>query len=392
MSYRLSTSSWDDQERAAVIRVLDSGQITMGLEVQRFEEALAHYLGARHAVATNSGSSANLLAVASLFYRTESAISPGDEVIVPAVGWSTTYSPLQQLGLTPVLVDVDAETLCIDCSAVAGAITNRTRAIMAVNLLGNVADFGRLESLCSERGIHLIEDNCEAMGATYRGRQAGSLGDIGTLSFYYSHHMTTGEGGAVITDDDELADIVRCLRAHGWTRDLSADSHLASKSVEPFYDLFRFVLPGYNVRPTEFVGATGLVQLEKLDQMLDVRRSNASRVLKIVAQQDDLVTQQSTPGGTHSWFGFPLLIKKESQVERQTLVRILAANGIEVRPIVAGNFALSESLAWSKHEVAGSLPVANWVHQQGFFVGNCANDLSQELRHLRTALDAASGY
>ena len=215
--FPLAASSWGQEEIDAMHRVIASGKFTMGEHVQRFEAGYAEYVGAKHCVMVNSGSSANLLMIAALFYTNQPhlRLQRGDEVIVPAVSWSTTYYPLYQYGLRIKFVDVDLGTLNFDLDALAAAVTDKTRAILAVNLLGNPNDFARVSEIIGERNIILVEDNCESMGASFGGRQAGTHGVMGTYSSFFSHHISTMEGGLITTDDEELYHVMLCLRAHG---------------------------------------------------------------------------------------------------------------------------------------------------------------------------------
>ena len=234
MFYDLAADTWGPEEHAAVERVLASRKVTMGPEVQAFEEAFAAWHGSRHAIMVNSGSSANLLAVGAFFFRKDRPLQRGDEVLVPAIAWSTTYAPLQQYGLRVRFVDVEIETLNVDMAQLEAAITPRTRAIVAVSILGNPAALDEMRMLADARGLVLIEDNCESLGAELEGKKTGTFGHVGTFSFFFSHHVTTGEGGMVITDDAELADLVRSLRAHGWTRDLPAGSSIYQRGDDDF--------------------------------------------------------------------------------------------------------------------------------------------------------------
>jgi CDP-6-deoxy-D-xylo-4-hexulose-3-dehydrase len=221
----------------------------------------------------NSGSSANLLAASILSNaRFPRRLAPGDEVIVPAVAWSTTYFPLAHVGAVPVLVDVNLETFTIDPGAAEAAVTARTRALLPVHLLGNPCDMERLLHLAQRRDLFLIEDACEAHGAQFNGRMVGSFGNIGTFSFYFSHHISTIEGGMLVTSDDRVADLARVLRAHGWQRDMKTKVPVSDSILDPRY---LFVNLGYNLRPTELQGAFGVHQVGKLEGFIRTRRENA---------------------------------------------------------------------------------------------------------------------
>ena len=200
MKYELATCTWGDEELAAIREVVESGNFTMGGKVAEFERRFADYLGARHCVMVNSGSSANLLMTAALFFRRERRLERGDEVLVPAVSWATTYTPLAQYGLRLRFVDIDLNTLNFDLNALERALSPRTRAVLAVNLLGNSNDYGRISQMLAGRGIDLLEDNCESLGGEWEGRKLGTIGVMGTFSCYFSHHISTMEGGVVATD------------------------------------------------------------------------------------------------------------------------------------------------------------------------------------------------
>ena len=385
----LATSTWDDHELMAIRRVIESGQFTMSDEVHAFEMEFASYLGARYAVMVNSGSSANLLAVATAVLDDQTDLNRDDEVLVPAVAWSTTYFPLIQYGLRPVLVDIDPNTLNLDVGAARAAVTDRTKAVMAVNLLGNPNEFDSLTGFCRERGLLLLEDNCESLGATYDGRQAGTFGRLGTFSFYFSHHISTVEGGAVVTDDERYYHILLSLRSHGWTRGLPADSAIAAHHQGGFDDLFQFILPGYNLRPLEFSGAIGRCQLGKLDSLLAGRRRNAAELLELMRGVPGVRMQ--TGVGRSSWFGFSMVLQDDLAGRRGDVIKMLTAAGVETRPIIAGNFAHSPVMSRVNIRVNSALPVADEIHQDGFFVGNNHQPMSKELAFLADSMSALTG-
>ena len=213
INYPLATDTWDDEEYKAINRVIESNRFTIGPEVEMFEKEFARYFGSKHAVMVNSGSSANLIAISALILSDKYDLNKGDEVIVPAVSWATTYTVLHQCGLKLRFVDIDLDTFNLDLNELKNAITGNTKAIFAVNLLGNPNDFDKLVSICNDNDLILIEDNCESMGAKYNGKYAGTFGVCGTFSTFYSHHMATMEGGMVLTDDDELNDIMKSIRS-----------------------------------------------------------------------------------------------------------------------------------------------------------------------------------
>jgi len=386
-NYPLATSSWDEAEQAAIQRVITSGMFTMGPMVLEFEKCFAQYIGSKHCVMVNSGSSANLLMVAALFYTKNPnlQLKRGDEIIVPAVSWSTTYYPLYQYGLRIKFVDIDLQTLNYDLDQLESAITNKTRAIMAVNLLGNPNDFSRIQKMIAGKDIILMEDNCESMGAEFNGKLAGSFGVMGTFSAFFSHHISTMEGGMIVTDDEELYQILLSLRAHGWTRNLPKHNHVCGeKSDDPFTESFRFVLPGYNVRPLEMSGAIGIEQTKKLPALIRERRKNGKLLQVALENHPDLFIQKEL--GESSWFGFSLVIRPGSKLTRPQLIQKLDDSGFECRPIVAGNFAKNEVVKYFDSVVHGDLKNANRVDSHGLFIGNHHYPLDEAITVLRNAL------
>jgi CDP-6-deoxy-D-xylo-4-hexulose-3-dehydrase len=385
MSFRfpLATASWGQEEIEAMQRVITSGMFTMGPNVQTFEQDFARYIGSRHCVMVNSGSSANLLMVAALFYtkNPELKLQRGDEVIVPAVSWSTTYYPLYQYGLKIKFVDIDLHTLNIDLDQLEHAVNEKTRAIMAVNLLGNPNDFSRVQQIIGKRNIVLLEDNCESMGARYHEKMAGTFGVMGTFSSFFSHHISTMEGGLIVTDDEELYQILLSIRSHGWTRNLPKHNLVCSeKSDDPFEESFRFVLPGYNVRPIELEGALGIEQVKRLPRMIEARRKNAKRLQELFSDHKEILIQKEV--GESSWFGFSLVIRPGCNLTRNALVKKLNELGFECRPIVAGNFAKNEVVKYFDSEVHGSLKNAEHIHRNGLFVGNHHYPIPEALESL----------
>jgi CDP-6-deoxy-D-xylo-4-hexulose-3-dehydrase len=381
--YPLASSTWGAEEKAAMAAVIDSGLFTMGAKVAAFEADFARWTGSRHCVMVNSGSSANLLMIAALFYtrNPKLRLKRGDEVIVPAVSWATTYHPLHQYGLKLKFVDVDLHTLNFDLQALASAITPATRAIMAVNLLGNPNHFRAIRTLTDGRDIVLLEDNCESMGADFEGRAAGTFGVMGSHSTFFSHHISTMEGGLVVTDDEELFHIMLSLRAHGWTRNLPKHNQVCgTKSDDPFEEAFRFVLPGYNLRPLELSGALGIEQVKKLPQLIAARRANARLLQQAMADHPRLLIQQEI--GSSSWFGFSLLIKPGVKRSRRELLTELRGAGFECRPVVAGNFAKNPVVQHFDHEIHGELKNAQYVDTHGLYVGNHAHDMSEAVQAL----------
>ncbi|MEO3413444.1 DegT/DnrJ/EryC1/StrS family aminotransferase [Roseovarius sp. CAU 1744] len=385
--FPLATTSWDEREYAAIDRVVKSGMFSMGAEVAKFEDAFAAAMGSKYCVMVNSGSSANLIIIAALRHHSTRNLPAGAEVIVPAVSWSTTYYPLHQYGLRMKFVDIDPDTLNYDLDALTEAISPETRAIMVVNLLGNPNDFARIEKIVGDRDILVIEDNCESLGATYRGRQTGTFGIAGSYSSFFSHHIATMEGGLVVTDDEELHHIMLSVRSHGWTRHLPKFNHVTGeKSDDAFEESFRFVLPGYNLRPLEMSGAIGQEQITKLPMIVRERRRNAERFRALMQSYPQIRIQQEI--GESSWFGFSMVVGNDAGFDRAALIRALGDHGVECRPVVAGNFAKNEVVVrHMDHVIHDRLRHAEDIDRNGLFIGNHHYPLDDRWPLLRAALD-----
>jgi CDP-6-deoxy-D-xylo-4-hexulose-3-dehydrase len=376
MKYPLATETWTQEEKDVAKAVIDSGMCTMGKITKEFEEKFAEYVGSKYAVFSNSGSSANLLAVASLMFA-ENGLKPGDEVIVPAVSWSTSFYPLQQYGLKLVFVDISPDDLNIDVEKVKQAITPKTQAILAVDLLGMPCRYMELAAFCMVHKLWLIEDSCESMGAKYMNKHCGTFGDVGTFSTFFSHHICSVEGGVTVTDNEELYHIMLSLRSHGWTRHLPDKNLVEDKIGNPFKDSFRFVLPGYNLRNNDVFAAIALKQLEKLDGFVEQRRKNEEYLrLHMSPTPNAIQIQHDSEHTTSSWFGFAFKSKN-----RDKFIKKLAENNIETRPIVAGNFCNNPVIKYMNYRIEGTLDVADDISDNGFFIGNNSEDLSKEIEH-----------
>lgn len=384
MKYSLATSSWGDEEIEAIQKVIKSNMYSMGSHVSNYEKEFATFFGSKYAVMCSSGSTANLIMTAALFYTKNPKLKRGDEIIVPAVSWSTTYFPLHQYGLKLKFVDIDLYTLNYKLEDLKAAISQDTKAIMAVNLLGNSNDFNEISDLINGKNIVLIEDNCESMGATFRGKYTGTFGLLGSFSSFFSHHISTMEGGMVVTDDEELYHILLCLRAHGWTRNLPKRNYVFNKSDDWFEESFRFVLPGYNVRPLEMSGAIGSMQLVKLPNFIDQRRRNAQLFIELFKNDKRFIIQSEV--GQSSWFGFSFIIT-DPDIDRKKIIAHLTKANIDSRPIVTGNFTKNEVLKFFDFEKHNCLPNADLLHYKGFFVGNSQENLSKELIYLKGVLN-----
>lgn len=388
MFYELAADTWGREEITAIERVIASGRYTMGAEVAAFEEAFAAYHGRKYAVMTNSGSSANLLGVAALFYKKDRPLRRGDEVIVPAISWATTYHPLQQYGLKLKIVDVELDTLNIDSRQLERALSQKTRAIVGVSILGNPAALDVLRAFTDRHGLYFFEDNCESMDAELGGQKAGTFGDLSTFSLFFSHHVSTMEGGMVTTNDRELYELAKSMRAHGWVRDLPADSVLHERTGDDFNEAYRFILPGYNVRPIEMSGAVGRAQLAKLPAMTAARRKNWILFQRLFAGDKRFVIQREN--GKSSAFCFTIVLAPGADLDRAHIFDALRQADIGFRMITGGCITRHDVIRHYDYETVDDLPNACLAHDQGFFVGNHPFDLTPQIERLREVLDHAA--
>jgi CDP-4-dehydro-6-deoxyglucose reductase, E1 len=368
---RLHEPTFSADEINAALDCMLRTQVTMGAKVKQFERAFADHYGWSHGVMSNSGSSANLLAVAALANpEMQDGFKPGDEVIVPALSWSTTVWPLIQCGLVPVIVDIDPSTFNVDPNEIEAAIGPKTRGIMIVPVYGNPCAMDAIVDICKRRDLVLIEDCCEALDASYDGKPVGKFGRVATFSFYYSHHMTTLEGGITVTDDFEVAELMRILRAHGWIREVEDRERWLARYPE-FHPRFLFVNLGYNLRATELQGAMGLAQLPKLGGYVKTRRENAAWFRRELSQYRDFFDfQDETPKGRHTWFGFPIKVRDNAPFKVRELTDVLEAAHIETRPIICGNIARQPAIKLYQHRVHGDLKRATEVMERAFSFGN----------------------
>jgi CDP-6-deoxy-D-xylo-4-hexulose-3-dehydrase len=386
--YPLASSSWGEEEVAAINRVVKSGRHTMGDEVAQYENEFANLFNSQFAVMSNSGSSANLLAISALRYTSD--FNPErNEIIVPAVSWGTTYYPIHQAGYKLRFVDVDLDTLNASAAAVEEAINAKTVGIFAVSILGNPADLRAYQDLAKKYELFLLEDNCESMGAKIGSRHTGTFGSVGTFSSYFSHHISTIEGGVCLTDSREIYEHMYSLRAHGWVRGLPTENTVYRKSGDEFEDSFRFALPGWNLRPIEIEGAIGREQLRKFSQIIAARKRNALLFQAAMIGVEGYSIQKEIYGES-SWFGFSLIMHGKLTGKRRELVEKLRDAGIESRPIVAGNFTRNPVIQLLNHAPIGELPNSNAIHSQGLFIGNHAFDLVDQIGRATEILSSFS--
>jgi CDP-6-deoxy-D-xylo-4-hexulose-3-dehydrase len=367
-----------------VVQLLQSdARLTMSTNVSQFERLFAQYLNVPYAVMVNSGSSANLLAVSAIMnYDFSNHLQPGDEILLPSVCWSTSMWPILQLGLVPVLVDTNPNSFQMDLDDLRSKITSRSRGIMIVHIIGNCVDMIELNTIVDEYNLLLIEDSCEALGSTYNSKYLGTFGIFGTYSFYYSHHITTIEGGMIVCHRQEDVDLLKCLRAHGWTRDMSTHDELCAQY--PNIDSrFLFTNLGYNLRPTEINAVLGISQLEKLAKFNTVRKHNFYKLKDAISREPRnksiIQTTSCSPNSDIAWFAFPITLLQYTD-RFMEYKDFLTQSGLENRPMVTGNF--SRQPVFKKINVKcdpSSFIGAEIVHRACFYVTlSCLIEYSDE--------------
>jgi CDP-6-deoxy-D-xylo-4-hexulose-3-dehydrase len=382
--FPLVDSSYDNKEILNCIGILLGGQLTMGPCVKEFESEFSKFIDAPHSVMVNSGSSSNLLAWSAITNPARKRhLKLGSKVAVPAVCWSTSLWPIVQTGLVPVLVDVDPRTLNMSMSSFKLSLRKHNiKAVMMVHVLGNSTEMGELLNLVKENDLILVEDTCESLGSKYRGRYLGTLGDFGTFSFYFSHHMTTIEGGMIVVRSKEDYDLLKCLRTHGWSREQSNKEELESKHKN-IDSRFLFINMGYNLRPMEIQAAFGLEQIKRLEIMNANRCENVKKLKRSFIKHSLWKNQLQFPLPTKDldpcWFGFPFLIKQELKGGRKKFTRDLLKRGIDTRPIISGNMALQPAVKIFNVDLSmGPFKGAQLIHERGFFVGCHSKPLDDE--------------
>lgn len=373
---------YDERELINATEAVLDFWLTAGPRARAFEERLAGFLGSRHALALNSGSSANLVAISALCSRRlERPLQPGDEVITPATGFATTVAPIVQNRLVPVFVDCTLGTYNLDPAQLEPALSERTRAIFFAHTLGNPVEMDPVLDFAHTYGLYIIEDTCDALGSTYDGRLVGTFGDMGTLSFYPAHHITTGEGGALVTDNAMLHRIAESLR--DWGRDCRCQHDSPPEGEcgrrfewdipgldEPYDHRYLFVEIGYNLKMTDIQAAIGLAQLEKLPAFIAARKSNFARLYEgLKPYEEFLILPVWSERADPAWFAFPLTVRPGAPFTRRELTSFLEGRNIETRLLFAGNIVRQPGYRHIEHRVIGELVNSNIVLQSSFFIG-----------------------
>lgn len=382
--YPLSLATYGTEEVMEALESLVSFRTSMWEKTRQFEDAFGAKYGGE-AIMVNSGSSADLLIAFGLHRRSGGPLDTGDEVLVPAVTWPTQLWSLLMAGYTTRLVDVDPVTLNIDLVDLEAKISPRTRAISLVHLMGNPVNMDAIQEICIKHDLILFEDCCESLGAKWNGRYVGTFGQASAFSFFFSHHITTMEGGMILTQDSELAERFRLLRAHGWSRNLR-NPPAATDGLDSRYTFLNW---GFNVRPTELQAGFGLIQLERSDDFQRERDRNAAQAIERIAHHSSYLRLMQVPErGTCSWFALPILVLPEAPFSRQELTDFLESEGVETRPVVTGNLARHPAAQNFQDEVAaGVLPGADDIHENGFYLGLHPVPAEKQLTQLFDAID-----
>ena len=375
---------YDEKEILAALDCLLDLRLSQGPIVKEFEKEAASYLGVSSAIATNSGTSANMIALNSLINA--GYVKKGEEVVVPSATFSSVVSPIYQLGLIPVYVDVDKEGWFMEMDQVKQAITEKTRVIMPVYNLGYPGHIEEIMELANRKEIKVIEDCCEAHGAERKGRKLGSYGDISSLSFFVAHNITTGEGGMVFTSDNKIENSLRELREFG--RKVNHDDRFLSDTILSDYDV-KYVSSsvGYNVRMTDLAASLGRVQLSKLESLNSIRREVVKNIIKILLKKEWLSTLHVQEGDKSAHYGVPILLDNEAPFSRKDICVYLESNGIETRAMMMGCLPDQPAFRDLDHRIIGDLKFSRKLRDQAFFIGCHPALKKSHLEHLEEVLD-----
>lgn len=388
-------------ERRYMVEAALEAWLTTGRFNESFESKLAKYIGVKHAMTVNSGSSANLIAFTCLTSHLlkNRAIQPGDEVITVAAGFPTTVNPIIQFGAIPVFVDVDIPTYNIDVSRIEAAISSKTKAIMIAHTLGNPFNLDEVKRICQQHGLWLVEDCCDALGATYRGQRVGSFGDVGTLSFYPAHHITMGEGGAVFMNSKTVKRSAESFR--DWGRDCfcepGADNSCNKRFGWQLGDLpfgydhkFTYSHLGYNLKISDMQAACGLAQLERVDEFVSARRRNFAYLkARLADSARDLILPEATPNSDPSWFGFPITVKETAPISRTELVVELNKARVGTRLLFGGNLLRQPYMKGRAYRVSGDLTNADRIMNQTFWIGVFPGLGEEHLNYMAATIEKA---
>ena len=381
--YPLLENAFSTNDLMSGIKVIVSGQLTMSKKTQEFEKEFAKKMGSKFALMVNSGSSANLLSVfAASNPARRNRFNTGDEVLIPSVCWPTSLWPLVQAGLKPIFVDVDKETLNVRSEDLIKKITKKTKVIMLVHVLGNSTDVDKIVKVAKRKKIIVIEDTCESLGSTYKNKSLGTFGDFGTYSFFYSHQITSGEGGMVVCNNNEDYELLKTMRSHGWSRGLKKQKKIEKKNYK-LDPRFIFVNSGFNLRPTDISASIGLNQFKRLKNFMRIRSANYKKIINGLKKSKNWNNQftflKINPNVKPSFFGFPILLNKRYLGKRKKYLNLLDKLGVETRPIISGNFLNQPAIKLFKlKKIKKGFIESQHVENLGFFIGIHIKTLSKK--------------
>ena len=370
----LSVIQYDATDIVNCLDTLTRGWPTIGKEVENVEKKIQKLLKIKNAIMLNSGGSSNFLILyllCSVYAKKNDKLNFGDEVLTPAVTWSTTVGPIIQNNLVPVLVDVNLSTYDINAELLEKAITKKTKAIMLVHPLGHVCDMEKILKICKKYNLILIEDNCESIGAKFKNKFSGTFGKFASISMYQSHHISSVEGGMILTDDDYYADILRSLRANGWLREVTNKKTKKNfiKNNKNIDQSFMFPYIGFNFKPTDMAAALVSNQIDKLNSFISIRSKAANDLIFGLKKYGDyLILPRNMKNVKNSWFTFPITVKPNKKFSKKRLVDFLSKNRIANRPIIAGNIADQPFLKKFRFKKT-TLENSQLVMSSGFFIG-----------------------
>ncbi len=390
--YPLLENTLSKDDLAAGINVIKSEQLTMSKKTKDFEFQFAKKIGAKYALMVNSGSSANLLATfAAGNPLRKNKFKIGDEVLIPSVCWPTSLWPLIQAGLKPKFIDVKKNTLNVDSDKLISSITNRTKVILLIHVLGNSTDIEKILKVAKRKKIIIIEDTCESLGSKFKKKNLGTFGDFGTYSFYFSHQITSGEGGMVVCNDKEDYNLLYSMRAHGWSRGVQNQKKIERKykHLDP---RFIFINSGFNLRPTDITAAIGHSQFKKLNKFIKIRNFNRNKIISALKNSKKWNNQfsffQINENVKPSFFGFPVILNKKFLGKRNKYLKFLSKKGVESRPIISGNFLRQPAAKLYKLDNSKTkFPNADEIQNLGFFIGLHTQKIKEKiLKRLVNAL------
>ncbi len=369
--YPLIDNPYRPKDIYQAIKVLKSSRITSGPKTLEFQKKFSKKIKTKFSLLVNSGSSANLLAIQCLInpYR-KKRLKQGDEILIPSLCWSTSLWPIIQSGLKPKFVDVEKHTLNLDLNDLRKKISKKTKGIMLVHVLGNCTNMDELMKIIKKFNLTLIEDTCESLGTTYKNKYLGTFGEFSSFSFYSSHQISSGEGGMICCKYEEDFEIIKSLRAHGWSRGLKKEKIIAKKNKQ-LDKRFIFYNSGFNLRSTDIAASIGLSQFKDLDKFIKIRTANRKLILEIFKNKNKINNSYNIIKENKyvkpSWFGMPILISKN--LKRDKIVSNLEKKGVETRPIISGNFLKQPSIKKYKLNSNIKMKNAEYINRKGFFIG-----------------------